>query len=144
MGSSGHLPFRSSFILVRSSSILVVFHFGRLPFWFVFHFGCLPFWSSSILVVFSFGCLPFWSSSILVVFHFGRLPFWSSSILVVFHFGQQKLLGNKLNSIRVTAKLSTIHPPPPPPPPPRPHPPPSHIPISQIRLTNSVTSKLGI
>merc|ERR1712105_496597 len=35
---------------------------------------------SSILVVFHFGCLPFWSSSILVVFHFGRLPFWSSSI----------------------------------------------------------------
>merc|ERR1712215_421837 len=58
------------------SSILVVFHFGRLPFW-----------SSPILVVFPFGRLPFWSSSILVVFHFGRLPFWSSSILVVFHFG---------------------------------------------------------
>merc|ERR1712030_257710 len=48
------LPFWSSSIF--SSSILVVFHFGRLPFW-----------SSSILVVFNFGCLPFWSSSILVV-----------------------------------------------------------------------------
>merc|ERR1712030_44481 len=62
---------------IRPSSILVVFHFGRVPFW-----------SSSILVVFRFCCLPFWSSSILVVFHFGRLPFWSSSILgeVVFHF----------------------------------------------------------
>merc|ERR1712215_460639 len=53
-------------------SILVVFHFGRLPFW-----------SSSILVVFQFGRLQFWSSSILVVFHFGRLPFRSSSILVI-------------------------------------------------------------
>ena len=54
----------------------------------IFHFGHLPFWSSSILVVFHFGRLTFWSSSILVVFHFGRLPFWSSSILVVFHFGR--------------------------------------------------------
>merc|ERR1711888_238471 len=45
-----------------------------------------PFWSSSILVVFHFGRLPFWSSSILVVFHFGSLPFWSSSISVVFIF----------------------------------------------------------
>merc|ERR1712105_408495 len=54
------------------SSILVVFHFGRLPFW-----------SSSIFVVFHFCHLPFWSSSILVVFHFGCLPFWSSSILVL-------------------------------------------------------------
>merc|ERR1711888_410141 len=65
----------------HTHSILVVIHFGRLPFWssstlVVFHF-----------VVFHFGRLPFWSSSILVVFHFGRLPFWSSSILVVFHFG---------------------------------------------------------
>merc|ERR1712215_589734 len=34
----------------------------------------LPFWSSSILVVFHFGRLPFWSSSISVVSHFGRLP----------------------------------------------------------------------
>merc|ERR1711895_75018 len=73
--------------------------------------GRLLFWSSSILVVFHFGCLPFLSSTILVqtftpshfdsktcfdVFTFqsnagekrgvGRLPFWSSSILVVFHF----------------------------------------------------------
>merc|ERR1712030_223643 len=39
---------------------------------------------TSILIVFQFGRLPFWSSSILVVFHFGHLPFWSSSILVVF------------------------------------------------------------
>merc|ERR1712030_190451 len=31
--------------------------------------------SSSILVVFHFGRLPFWSFSILVVFHFGRLTF---------------------------------------------------------------------
>merc|ERR1712215_223518 len=45
----------------------------------VIHFGCLPFWSSSILVVLHFGCLPFWSSSILVVLHFGHLTFWSSS-----------------------------------------------------------------
>ena len=35
----------------------------------------VTFWPSSILVVFHFGRLPFWSSSILVVFHFGRLPF---------------------------------------------------------------------
>merc|ERR1712030_133521 len=67
-----------------SSSILGVFHFGRVPFWsssilVVFHFGRLPFWSSSILVVFHFGRFSFWSSSILVVFHFGRLPFWLSS-----------------------------------------------------------------
>merc|ERR1712236_206353 len=48
----------------------------------------LPFWSSSILIVFHFGRLPFWSSSIFVVFHFGRFPFWLSSILVVFHFGR--------------------------------------------------------
>merc|ERR1711888_473582 len=66
---------------IRSSSNLVVFHFGRPPFWsssimVVFHFGRLPFWFSSILVVSHFGRLPFWSSSILVVFHFGRLPFW--------------------------------------------------------------------
>merc|ERR1712215_76742 len=76
---------------IWSYSILVVFHFGRLPFWsssilIVFHFSCLPFWSSSI-----FGRLPFLfvfhfcSFSNLVIFHFGRLPFWSSSILVVFH-----------------------------------------------------------
>merc|ERR1712215_438161 len=64
-----------------SSSILVVFHFGRLPFW-----------SSSIFVVFHFGHLPFCSSSILVVFHLGHLPFWSSSILVVFYFGRLPLL----------------------------------------------------
>merc|ERR1711895_338707 len=93
-----------------SSSILVVFHFGRLPFWsssilVVFHFGRLPFWSSSFFglgrlcflgqVVFTFwvrlsslfgsGCLPFGSSSIWVVFHFGRLPFRSSFIWLVFH-----------------------------------------------------------
>ena len=41
------------------------------------------FWLFSILVVFHFGCLPFgrvpfWSSSILVVFYFGHLPFWSN------------------------------------------------------------------
>merc|ERR1711888_554319 len=56
------------------SSILVVFHFNRLPFW-----------SSSILVVFHFGRLPFCSSCILFVFNFGRLQFWSSFIFVVFH-----------------------------------------------------------
>merc|ERR1712055_519362 len=54
----------------------------------VFIFGRLPFWSSPFLVVFIFGRLPFWSSSFLVVFIFGRLHFWSSSFLVVFIFGE--------------------------------------------------------
>ena len=44
-------------------------------------------WSSSFLVVFHFGCLPYWMSYILVVFHFVRYPFWSSFIFVIFHFG---------------------------------------------------------
>merc|ERR1712030_163294 len=93
------------------SSILVVFHFVRLPFWsssilVVFHFGRLPFWWSSILVVFHFDSLPFWSSSILVVFHFGRLPFWSSSILVVFHlFKFTKIGGIQPNFRNIAAHL---------------------------------------
>merc|ERR1712120_115849 len=33
-----------------------------------------PFWSSSILVVFHFGRLPFWSSSILVIFYCDKSP----------------------------------------------------------------------
>merc|ERR1711895_225758 len=52
----------------RSSFILIIFHFGRLPFRL-----------SSFLVVFHFGCFPFWSSSNLVVLHFGHPPFRSST-----------------------------------------------------------------
>ena len=44
-------------------------------------------WSSSILVVFHFCRHPFWLPSILFVFHFVCFPFQSSSILVVFHIG---------------------------------------------------------
>ena len=63
-----HLPKidRTNMVVIWSSSVLVVFHFGRLPFW-----------SSSVLVLFCFSHLPFWSSSV-----------WSSSVLVVFRFGR--------------------------------------------------------
>merc|ERR1712002_1118165 len=70
--NTGHFVWLSLLVgllfIILLSSPLVIFHFGRLPFW-----------SSSILVVFHFSRLPFWSSSLLVVFHFGRFPFWSSS-----------------------------------------------------------------
>ena len=46
----------------------------------------LPFRSSSISVVFHFGRLPFRSSSISVVFHFGRLIFHSDICKSVLHF----------------------------------------------------------
>ena len=65
------------------------FCLGDFLFWLsfilvVFHYGHLPFLSSSCLVVFSFGHFPLWSNSILVIFHFGCLPFWLSSILVLY------------------------------------------------------------
>merc|ERR1712215_536676 len=70
--------------------VLVVFHFGRLPFWssfilVIFHLGRLPFgsssiWVASIWVIFHLCRLPFVSSSICVLFHLSRLPFVSSSI----------------------------------------------------------------
>ena len=54
--------------------------------------GFLNLMSSSILVVFHFGRLPFWSSSFLVIFQFRRPPFRSSSISVFLHLGRPPIL----------------------------------------------------
>ena len=61
-------------------------------------------WCYSILVVFHFGCLPFLPSFICIFFNFGYLPFRLSSILIIFlfaifHFGCLPYIALKSKSI---------------------------------------------